>query len=132
MSEITQKKTGLNITLTPESQEIITKFIKTELIGNNDSEIAKIAISYALGNEYDKGIDLDTYDIGKANNKWAVGTISEPYFEDAIKVFRPDVKNINIALRNLIDIGLKKMYEDLWDEKSNSFEITKLFDRKLL
>lgn len=125
------KEKGLNITITPKSQKIIDKFLETSLIGNNDSEIAKIAISYALGNNYDVGIDLDTYELGKTNNKWAIGTILEPYFNDVIKVLRPEVKNINMAVRNLIDIGLKKMEEDLWNDSINGFEITKLFEQKI-
>lgn len=125
------KSPGLNVTVSKIGQEILDKFEATGYFGNTQIEIAKIAISYALANNYDKGIDLDNYDIGKSDNKWAIGSLKEQYFEEVIKAVRPDVKNINMALRNLLDIGLNKMYDDLWDERLNKLEIHKLFELKI-
>ncbi len=125
------KNIGINIVVSKKSQDILNKFESTGYFGKSQIEIAKIAISYAIGNEYDKDIDLNTYTIeGTTTNKWAMSSLREDYFEDLIKVLRPDVKNINIALRNLIDIGLQKMDEDLWDKSSNKYDITKLFELK--
>jgi hypothetical protein len=123
-------ETGKNITISKTSQEILDKFEATGYFGENQNDIAKIAISYALGNSYDTDIDLVSYTSGKEEtfiNKWAIGAIKDQYFEDLLKVIRPEVENINIALRNLIDIGLKKMNEDLWDNALNKLIIKKLF-----
>lgn len=122
---------GLNVTITERSQDIINKFISTGFFADQ-KDVAKIAISYALSKDSTEEIDLNNYVIGNKDeqmlNKWAIGTINEPYFLDVLNVLRPEVKNINIALRNLIDIGLKDMYDDLWDESINKIKLKSFFE----
>lgn len=125
------KNPGLNVTVSKIGQEILDKFESTGYFGTTQIEIAKIAISYALGNNYDIDIDLDNYEIGESKNKWAMSSLKETFFEELIRTIRPDVNNINMALRNLLDIGLKKMYDDLWDDRLNKLEIQKLFEIKI-
>ncbi|HHX71136.1 MAG TPA: hypothetical protein GX708_24210 [Gallicola sp.] len=122
--------TGLNVTITKTSEVIIEKFINSGYFADK-KDVAKLAIAYALGKEYDKGIDLDDYsfpDNEETKNVWAVGSINEPYFEKILSILRPEIKNINRVLRNLIDIGLKELYKNLYNEDLDEIEIEKLFE----
>lgn len=100
-----------NISLSNESERVIQLILERNYF-NEQMEVAKFAFAFAIAREYDTNLDLETYSLTEGrNNKWSSGSFkdNDTFYTDIIRLLHPEVKSVNLVIRNLIEIGLKEI-----------------------